>query len=329
MSVISKIRRLLQLLERLQSGRIHNTKELADFLKVSRRTIFRDIKTLQDSGISIHYEASQRGYWISESPYLPPTDLTLEETLSLVLLSQELGNSKRGIPFFDKAGEASLKLRSNLPNHLSSYVGELSTGVKMGTEPKSTLDDSRSHYDRALEAIADKRKLRIRYDSLYDQKEISTLISPYRIFFKRRSWYLIGRSSIHRAVRTFHLGRVRESTLTDDKFVVPKRFNLEQYFGKAWNMVRERGNRKQVTVRFAPLVARNVAEVAWHSTQTVIWNDDGTIDFHVTVDGIHEISWWILGYGDKAKVLDPPELVELIQSHIRNMSANYEQPKGD
>jgi len=46
-------------------------------------------------------------------------------------------------------------------------------------------------------------------------------------------------------------------------------------------------------------VAGNVAEVLWHQTQRVEWNDDGSIEFHATVDGLGEITWWLLGYGSQ------------------------------
>lgn len=330
MSPIAKIRRLLHLLERLQSGRIHNAKELADFCNVSRRTIFRDIQTLQESGISVLYDTSRRGYWVADGPYLPPTDLTLAETLSLILLAQEFGETATGVPFHEIARDASLKLQSNLPNHLRNYVGELTAKVAMDVEPHAELRDSRRHYERILEAVTSQIKIRLKYNSLHEEEVIQTLLSPYRVLFQRRAWYVIGRSSLHRAVRTFHLGRILESELTDDEFTIPPRFNLQAYFGNAWRMIRERGERIEVIVRFQPRVAHNVAEVAWHRTQRVAWNPDGTMDFRVVVDGINEISWWILGYGAQARVLRPPRLVELIQSHIQNMSDAYgmngEQP---
>jgi len=37
------------------------------------------------------------------------------------------------------------------------------------------------------------------------------------------------------------------------------------------------------------MVAQNVAEVQWHKMQQTFWNEDGMLDFHVTVDGLREI----------------------------------------
>lgn len=326
MSSIGKIRRLLHLLERLQSGRSHNARELAEFCKVSRRTIFRDIKTLEESGIPVLYDSEKSGYWIASGAFLPPTDLTLAETLSLMLLAQEFGSTRRGVPFQEVSRDAALKLQSSLPNHLRQYVGELTARVHINSEPQARLDNGRKHYDRVVEALTSQTKIRFSYHSLHEREIIQTLVSPYRLLFQRRSWYVIGRSSLHRAVRTFHLGRIQTSELTEDEFTPPPRFNLERYFGNAWNLVRERGNRHEVTVRFQPLVAQNVAEVAWHKSQRVIWNPDGTMDFQVTVDGIHEISWWIMGYADQAEVFRPKELVDLIAERVSRMAEKYQVP---
>jgi predicted DNA-binding transcriptional regulator YafY len=72
-----------------------------------------------------------------------------------------------------------------------------------------------------------------------------------------------------------------------------------------------------------PLVAQNVAEVNWHKTQRTVPRDDGALDFHVTVSGLNEISWWILGYGDQAEVLQPPELRQLVAGRAKRMAEMY------
>lgn len=323
MSSIGKIRRLLQLLERLQSGRTHSTNELADHCGVSRRTVFRDIKTLQEAGIQVLYDAARQGYWISSHSLLPPTNLTLAETLSLLILAQDAGTGNRGVPFQEAARDAALKLQSNLPSHLGPYASNLAHAVKVQTEPQADLTQGQIHYERMLEGLTTRKKVRIQYHSLAEQTVIQTLLSPYRLLFRRHTWYVIGRTSLHQSVRTFHLGRVQQSELTDDSFKIPPRFSLKSYFGNAWNLIREPNARTHVKIRFQPLVAQNVAEVSWHPTQQVTWNDDGTLDFSVIVDGINEMSWWILSYGDQARVLEPAPLAELILQRARKMVRQY------
>jgi proteasome accessory factor B len=89
-------------------------------------------------------------------------------------------------------------------------------------------------------------------------------------------------------------------------------------------MIPEPGRDKRVVVRFKPMVARNVAEVIWHKTQHTTFRADGSLDFSVRVSGLKEISWWILGYGDQAEVLQPARLRRLVAERARNMAEMYD-----
>jgi proteasome accessory factor B len=241
----------------------------------------------------------------------------------MIVLAQELGDRDRGLPFQDAARNASLKFLSNIAGQLKSYLGDVVSATTVRMEARHPLAGSRQHYEVLQQAVVDKRKVRLRYNSLYDGREIGLLLSPYVMMFSRRSWYVIGRSSLHREVRTFHLGRILETTLTDDTFKPPPRFTAAKHLGLAWHMIREADRKSRVVVRFKSMVASNVAEVIWHPTQQIVRREDGSIDFSVTVEGLREISWWILGYGDQAEVLEPRELREMIADRVRGMAAAY------
>ena len=323
MATVERIQRLLHLVELLQSGRHYNSAQLSELCQVSRRTIFRDLRILEDSGLSIRVDARKQGYTLSPTIFLPPAELTLQETISLMLLCHELGDRQSGLPFQHPARSAGLKLLSNLPRHLRDYVGEVTESMAVRPDPRNPLEDSHSVYELLLESLVERRKVRIRYDSLFEEKKISTLLSPYRVFFHRRSWYVIGRSSLHRAVRTFNMGRIFDVEQIDTPYQIPARFTLDRQMGNAWSMIRGRPLRSAVVVRFQPKVAQNVAEVQWHKTQKIIWNNDGTLDFQVTVDGLDEIVWWILGYGNQAEVLRPAALRKKIKTHVAALHTTY------
>lgn len=327
MSSINKFRRILTLLQCLQSGRKYSTTQLMGICDVSRRTIFRDIKLLQDAGVEILYDSTSLGYWLPGQWLLPATHLSLSETLSLLLLTQEAGRVGHSVPFMETARTAALKLQSSLPSHLIHDASTLTSAIAIETEPLADLCGQKEYYDQILEAISHHQKIRITYDSFAESKVIRTLLDPYQLLFRRHTWYVIGRSSLHRAVRTFHLGQVQETQLTSLKFEIPPRFNLKRYFGNAWNLIRERESRSQIWLRFQPLVARNVAEVLWHHSQELTWNADGTLDFRALVDGINEMSWWVLGYGQYVEVLEPESLRNLIRERSQAMHEMYSLKK--
>lgn len=322
MSSVGKIRRLLHILEYLQSGRRYHTGELSEFVGVSKRTIFRDLKVLQDSGVQLLYDEAEQGYWIPPSTYLPPTDLTVNETLALLLLGDKLGDSGLGAPFQAAARDAALKLLANLPLGIRNYVANTFDHLQVDLDCKAGQPGAYEQYRQLLSAIEKRKKIRIRYDSLFERGEIQTLLSPYQMLFQRHAWYVIGRSSLHREVRTFHVGRIIDSNLTDDSYEVPPRFSIKRYLGNAWRMIRDEPE-VEVIVKFEPQVARNVADVLWHPTQRLVWKKDGTLLFHAQVAGIQEVSWWIQGYGDQAEVLQPASLRELIKTRIGRLMEIY------
>lgn len=287
-----------------------------------RRTIFRDLQELRDAGIPIEYEQDTECYSVAGALAFREVPLDAHEALALLTLCQQLGG-KQGLPFLGAARSAALKLESTLPPQLRDYLQAASRGVQIRLEPKHALNGHDGTYQQVVNAIAARRAIRIQYRSLTEWQTIQTKLHPYRVWFSRRSWYVVGRSSFHRAARTFHLGRIAKLEPLDERFRIPSGFSLRRYLRNAWHMIPERGLDQDVRIRFQKMVAQNVAEVVWHRTQKLVWNDDGTLDFSVRVTGLNEISWWILGYGDQAEVMEPRQLRQLVADRCARALEQY------
>lgn len=317
---VRKIRRLFGVVDRLQTGRRHSAAELADFCGCSIRTTFRDLKLLADAGLSIMHDDSRQGYWIPSDRSLPSATLTRQETVGIVLACDELG---KRIPFLRPARDAVLKCLGHLSADAKSELKDIGDTIQIHLGPMVPMDHLEPIFETILDSLYTRTKVRIHYDSLSEERAFSTLVSPYALFFGVRAWYLVGRSSVHRAVRTFNLARVSRAEKTSDAFEIPPRFTIARYIGNAWNMIPEPGKEVRVVVRFHPPCAANVAQVQWHKTQKTHWNEDGTLRFEVRTSGIREITWWILGYGRHAEVLEPASLRKAIYEHAQGMIRNF------
>jgi len=324
---LTRITRLLELVGLLQSGRGHNAHSLAVACGVSRRTIFRDLDVLRLAGVPMAFEEIEQHYRIPGMNFLPPTNFTPDEALSLLVLCYDMGD-RSGIPFHAPARSAALKLESVLPERLREYLRRTASAIQMRVQPTSRIGKTAPIYQTLIEAIARRRSVRIEYDSFSDGKLIRTKLKPYRLLFSRRSWYVFGRSSMHRETRTFNVARIRRMDVLDETFRFPRGFTIERQLRNAWHLIPEPGADQEVVVRFESLVAKNVAEVVWHKTQRLVWRRDGRLDFRVTVSGIQEISWWILGYGDQAEVLQPPALRALVERRCRATLDRYQASAG-
>jgi predicted DNA-binding transcriptional regulator YafY len=323
----SRLHRLVQLLGLLQAGKGLNATALARACHVTRRTIFRDLDLLRQAGVPLLFDDDEGIYRIPATYFLPPTNFTADEALAMILLCQELGGGRR-LPFYQAALSAATKLESTLPGAVRHQLRDASGVVRISMPPASQLDDKTPMYRQLLACTVSRRSARIAYDSFSEEGPVRLKLNPYRLLFSRHSWYIIGRSSLHREVRTFNVGRIQTLIITDELFEIPRSFSIDRYLGNAWHLIPEEGPDQDVVIRFAPLVARNVGEVLWHKTQRLVWRDDGALDFHVRVSGVREISWWIMGYGDQAEVPEPPELRQIIAGRADRLVELYNARAG-
>ena len=273
---------------------------------------------LREAGVPYSYDDEQRRYYLPSEYFLPPTNFTPQEALAVIVMCNELGNHN-SVPLLSSARRAATKLESSLPRELREYLSAVSPSMSMQLVPNSAAVMNHDHYDVLVGAVARRRCVRMTYASYTEADEIKTKLEPYRLLFSRRSWYVIGRSSMHRAVRTFNLGRIGTIGQLPEPYEIPGSFSLDRYLRNAWHLIPEPGRDQNVQIRFAPMVAGNVAEVLWHKTQKTHFNDDGSLDFRVTVSGLGEISWWVLGYGDQAEVLHPARLRTMVSDRARRM----------
>lgn len=320
---IGRLHRVLKLITLLQTARPYNAGQLAADCAVSRRTIYRDLNTIEKAGIPVYYDRASQGYQVHQAALMPAISLGLDEALALVLVASELGQAG-GLPLLEPARDAAAKIEASLPLGMRAMLGGLARRMAVRVGPTARHNALRETYHQVQRAIVRGQPLDVIYISFHDAGQIRTRLEPYWLLFSERAWYVIGRSSKHRGVRTFKLGRIKRLTPAAGRFKPPAGLTLDKYLGNAWRLMR--GDQAyHVKVKFSPLISPNVAEVTWHRTQQVSWDDDGCVLYEATVDGLDEIVWWVLGYGPEATVLEPPELRRRVADMARRMLDLYKR----
>ncbi|MHC5059541.1 MAG: helix-turn-helix transcriptional regulator [Planctomycetota bacterium] len=314
---LGKVSRIVQILTILQAGHYHSVDDLVKILGMNRRTVFRDLKELKAIGVPCRFDTKRGGYHIDPEFFLPPIDLNLPEALSLLLLVHQARNHLP-IPFKNSALLAGLKIENNLPAKIRHYCHTSLQNISIRPYAHAPMDLLDKIFAKIQQAMRNKRKARMAYHSLYDKKNITTTLKPYHLMYNHRAWYVIGESSLHKSIRTFKLNRIKKLEILESRFIDGEKFDIYEYIGRAWSMIPE-GKIYRVKLRFTPKVARNVAEVQWHSTQKTTLNEDGSLLAEFRVDGLGEISWWILGYGDQVEVLAPAALRRRIAKTAQRM----------
>jgi len=276
---------------------------------------------LEMAHIPYYFDPAEGGYRISRHFFLPPINLTITEALAILMLAGRMRTTGK-LPLLSHGARAAVKVESALPKAIREHVGSMIDRLSMSLGPVSRHEGMNCAFENLAGAIVDRRVCRMLYLSFHEGREIATTVHPLRLAFVQRAWYLIAYSSMHREVRTFKLVRMRKITVTKRKFRRPENIDLDSYFGDAWNMIPE-GKLYDVHLRFSPKVAGNVAEVQWHHSQRVEWNKDGSAEFFVRVDGLGEITWWALGYGDQVEVVSPPAMRRRIAQVAGRLAKMY------
>ncbi len=318
---IQRIERLLRLIQHLQSGKSNTAEDLASQVGVSKRTIFRDLDLLSSAGIHYEFDRESKRYNSDRLSLLPPVTLTHAEALAILLAARYVANHP-AITDPQAATSAGLKIESMLPASIQDHCETLLDRTEVRFDPASRPAGAMQWLPTVQSAIVTRNKIQIRYDSFYDGQPIDVIVHPYRIAYIHRGWYMIGYTEAFEEIRTFKIERIMAIGVLDNTYAMDSTFNLDKYLGNAWLMIRG-DTPYHVRVRFSPMVARNVEEVVWHKTQKTCRQEDGSLIFDVDVDGIDEISWWILGYGQEAEVLEPPALRQKIADRISGMAQKY------
>ncbi len=309
-----RIHRLLQLITELQSGTSKSAADLAEQLGVSRRTLFRDLATLKEAGVPYYHE-SESGYRIDPSFFLPPVNLKVTEAMGLMLLGKAAA-PHRDQPFYRPAIEAINKMACLLPAGYRDVTIDMLDNVSVAPGVRHVEAGDQGFFATLQRAIDEKLVCRMRYHSLHDRDDIEVILEPYHLHFAVRAWYVMGKSVEREDVRIYKLSRILDLELTGRTFDVNGGFDVEAYLGNAWSLIPGEGSWR-VRLEFSPKVGENVSEVLWHKSQKHDLLDDGRCKVEFSVDGLDEIAWWLLGYGDQVRVLEPVELREKLRDVYR------------
>lgn len=300
-----KIDRLLGILTiLLQRDRI-TAPELAKRFEVSRRTIHRDIDDICKAGIPIiTYQGGDGGISIADGYKLDKNVLSVEELQNIITGLKSLGSVSDTsriemlITKLAPKNEAVVSIKDNVLIDLSSHY-------------KSSLSEKIS----LLKAAISEHKL-VSFD-YYSEKGLSNrVIEPYFITFKWTAWYVFGYCRDRNDFRLFKLNRLWRPRTHEDIFVPRKipveELELDDYFT----------DENRITILFDKSMEYRLVEE--YGPDCYIAAEDGSLKFSVGFTNRDYMISWVLGFGDKARVVEPADIAGEIKEKAKNIIRNYE-----
>jgi predicted DNA-binding transcriptional regulator YafY len=213
--------RLFQIVQYLRGRRLTTALQLSEWLNVSERTIYRDIRDLSCSGVPIEGEAGV-GYRLNQSFDLPPLMFDVNEIDALVMGVRMV--SAWGSPELAQAAEMVLsKIRSVLPNDLRIKSEQAHLYV-----PKFFDRDAAQTLALMRQAMQQRYIVAVDYSDQYGQISERRLW-PLGLFFWGNVWTLAAFCELRQEFRTFRIDRVRQVSVLDEIYPDQHGYRLNDY----------------------------------------------------------------------------------------------------
>ncbi|WP_425093261.1 helix-turn-helix transcriptional regulator [Tropicimonas sp. S265A] len=193
--------RLFDLIQILRDGKLHRAQDLAEATEVSVRTIYRDMETLQASGVPVEGERGV-GYMMTAPVTLPPLNLTLAELEALHLGLAIIGEAA-GPEMQAAAHTLSRKIDAVLPEDTQAPR----PGWGFAVYPFAEAAKGFTHMPPLRAAIRARQKVLLGYTSL-DGAETERVVRPLELEYWGRVWTLTAWCELRTGFRVFRLDRI-------------------------------------------------------------------------------------------------------------------------
>ena len=222
---MNRLTRITSILTQLQAKKIVTAKEIADRFEISLRTVYRDIKTLQEAGVPIGSENGV-GYFIVDGYSLPPIMITGEEANALVISEKYILN-QGDTSLIRNFSSVLFKIKSVLRNFEKENFSKLESRIAPSYINEPFVSNDLSQIQKS---IAYNQALEIIYHSISKNEKTIRTIEPLGLYFSNRAWVLIAHCTYRNALREFRLDRILDVQKTFHANDYQGNFNLTEYF---------------------------------------------------------------------------------------------------
>lgn len=301
------LERMMRIHQAIQAGDYPNASTLAGDLEVSVKSIQRDLDFMRDRlELPLEYDAIRHGYHYTETVSAFPTMQITEGELFALLVAEKALAQYRGTRFERRLRSAFQKIADGLPSSVSFNLSEMDQAISFRTTAEPILN--LEIFDALAQAVAEHKQLRLAYRKPGATRAEERIVDPCHLANINGEWFLFAYCHLRQDLRTFAPGRIESAVATGKKFTPPRGFSVAAHLQNSFGVHSGPGT-SHVVIRFDALAAEYIREKKWHASQQLIEQPDGGVELRLQLSSLVEVQRWVLGWGGRAVVLDPPEFV--------------------
>jgi predicted DNA-binding transcriptional regulator YafY len=299
---VNRIDRLHAILTHLQSKKKVTAQEMADRFNLSLRTVYRDVKALNESGVPVIGEAGT-GYTIMEGYRLPPVMFTQEEASALLL------GAKLAEQFTDGAIKrhftaALFKIKAVLRATDKEYVESLTEHIEIFSRYSPDSDSPLQHLSLLQQAVVHKKIVNLQYHSTMKEETTQRKVEPIGLLHYGSAWHLIAWCRLRNGYRDFRLSRMLHVTLEETTYDPCAHPSFREYI----DQLRAGSDLVEVVVHFDKRIVKYMQEQKYMNGYVSEEDLGETVSMKFLTSSLDYFGRWLLMYTNGVRVVSPSEL---------------------
>ncbi len=222
---MSQLSRLISILTLLKSKRLLTATELSKKYDVSIRTIYRDIRKLEEAGVPV-YTIEGRGYSLMDNYTVAPVQFS-EKQANALITAQHIVNQSKDVSFVNDFNDALTKIKSVFKSSIQEKSELLNDKIHVfNWEYEEFSSNALSEIQLATTNF---NYIEINYQKANDPTVSFRKIEPCAMYSTNHKWILIAWCHLRIEYRAFRVDRIKHFKILEDKFE-DRKFSIQDYF---------------------------------------------------------------------------------------------------
>jgi len=316
---MNRIDRLAAILIQLQSRRLVKAQDIAEKFSISLRTVYRDVRALEEAGVPVIGEAGT-GYKLMEGYKLPPVMFNQDEA-SALLTAAKLVQSKTDASISKHYQSALDKIKAVLRLSEKDHIEEIEEHVMVMGHPAIVYHPpSELHLQSLLKAIGTSSVVEIRYFTIEKNETTQRKVEPVGVYYMGSHWYLVAFCQLRNDYRNFRTDKIDKLTLTQE--TISKTHPPLQSFINQTSAERQV---IEVVIDVETDVVKYMGEQKYYNGFVKQENLGDHVRVHFLTGSLMGFARWFMLFADHAKIVKPAELNGLVTRIAENILKKIEQ----
>lgn len=308
-----KVDRLVSIIMILLDKKRIGAQELADMFEVSKRTIYRDIDTINMAGIPVCGASGVGGGFEIMQNYKIERNVFSTADLSAILMGlSSLSNMVRG----DELVNALAKVKSFIPAERAKDIELKANQIFIDLSSWMGNRNIQAYLEIIKTALQESKLLTFEYTDRYGNRTLRKA-EPYQLVLKSRHWYWQGYCRKRNDFRLFKLSRMSNLQIQEESFT-PREYQKPQLdFSDILTTMQT-----VIKIRIHKSIMDRVLDYCTYEHFSPVGDEHFIVPFpFIENEYYYNI---LFSFGDKCECLEPLHIRTEMKRRIHDIATIYE-----